>query len=379
MATWKNVKVTFDNVDTPKTTVRMANYLRVSPNTEEGPIANNIEVGLYADKTGKGKQTYGPRWSELSLTGGGTTKAITTGVNPTKADNRNHTYMAVRQSKGDQWDVLYDFNRVGTTKKQLKVPRGNPNRIDIGLEVMGPQYVDVPNIGNRMQFMREDKVWQRAASADTAKVNTLGGCGAKVKPPYCFNAKLTGGESFTQWSVSKPRKAPKVAESIPVHAERNPAIAPEDAHDVFNGVDQQALEQCMKKDPDNCLTTVPGLAECVQSVGVCNAGGLLETLAFPSTKKATVSESDVRARAVADFDVRTEKLNVSLATEHHLNTPSLPGAEAGSAAWTVSSSAPTPGLGDAGRSYQGFRAVYAADSGRLLEACWGQMCREPSR
>ncbi len=62
-------------------------------------------------------------------------------MNPAKADKHNHTYMTIRQDQGDQWDELSDFDKVGSTAHQLKVPRGNPTAIHVGLEVIGPKYV----------------------------------------------------------------------------------------------------------------------------------------------------------------------------------------------------------------------------------------------
>ncbi|MER6570027.1 hypothetical protein ABT288_28530 [Streptomyces sp. NPDC001093] len=32
---------------------------------------------------------------------------------------------------------------------------------------------------------------------------------------------------------------------------------------TFHGVDQDALQNCLANDPDSCLATVPGLAQCV--------------------------------------------------------------------------------------------------------------------
>lgn len=42
---------------------------------------------------------------------------------------------------------------------------------------------------------------------------------------------------------------------------------------------------------------------------------------------------------------------------------------------TVESSAPNHGLEQRGLTFQGFRATYSAGTGRLLDACWGQLCR----
>ncbi|MDO0927244.1 hypothetical protein QQY24_18155 [Streptomyces sp. TG1A-8] len=195
-ATWRNVPITYDQVST-SATVQTSNYLRLTPNTSSSEFGRNIEIGLYAEKTGKTTMTYGPRWTELGANGG-RTKAITAGVNPTKQDKRNHTYMLVRKASGNQWDVLYDFNTVGSTTDQLKVVGGNTNRIDVGLEVTGPQYTNVPDISSRMQFMDGNKSWHQVATKDVAKVLSLATCSSTKKPPYCFKSKLTDNTNFTQ-------------------------------------------------------------------------------------------------------------------------------------------------------------------------------------
>ncbi|MGI5473321.1 hypothetical protein [Streptomyces sp. CA-132043] len=366
-ATWRNVPITFDKVSTTGQTVQVGNYMRLTPNTEKSPFANNIELGLYAEKTGKDTHTYGPRWTELTSKGG-KTKAITAGVNPTKADGRNHTYMTVRQDSGNQWDVLYDFNKVGSTTDQLKVPRGNPNRVDVGLEVMGPKYANVPTIANRLQFVAEDKAMRRVQSANVAKVNSLGACGSAHKPPNCFTAKLTGGSEFAQWAVSKPRKATATAAatrslSAATDGHRPLAASPE----IFHGVDQQALQQCLAEDPDSCLTTVPGLAECVTTTRLCNAAALETRPALAAARandSPAVSEPDLRQRAATAFDVAPQQLEVTGPQE------------AGAGMWTVTSQAHTPGLQPGGEDYAGFRASYSATTGELLEACWGQTCQQ---
>ncbi|WP_260867963.1 hypothetical protein [Streptomyces sp. SAJ15] len=367
-ATWRNVPITFDRVATPHETVQASNYLRVTPNNEKSPFAPNIEIGLYAEKTGKTTSTYGPRWTELGKHGG-RTKAITAGVNPNKADRRNHTYLTIRKDKGHQWDVLYDFNQVGSTTDQLKVVLGL-NRIDTGLEVMGPQYVNVPDIGDRMQFLDLNRTWHRIKTKNTAKVISLPGCGKQKKPPYCFKTRLTGGQSFTQWTVGKPRKQ----QAVPAAQETAPP-APTVSGSVprvFNGVDQRALQQCLAKDPDACLNTVPGLSRCVRTARVCNATALH---AVPSSADpvapAGVSASAVRARAAASFAVAPEGVSVTSA-----RTPAeFPVASVGPRVWTVKSSHTTPGLEKRGLRFTGFRATYSAQTGQLLEACWGQMCR----
>lgn len=368
-ATWRNVPITFDQVDTSAETVQVANYMRVTPNTEDTPAAENIEVGLYAEKTGKTTQSYGPRWWELT-TSGGQVYTIRAGVNPNVADGRNHTYMAVRQDGANQWFVLYDFNMVGVTLHQRPVPRGNPNRIDVGLEVIGPKYTNVPAIANRMQFMDENKTWRRVARANTATSVTLPACSTTYKPPNCFTTKLTDSTSFTEWNVSKPRSTTTSAQFGPAAAATSASARTVPA--VFNGVDQRALQTCMEEDPAGCLDTVPGLAECVMTQDACNAEALLATDA-PATQRRSepaVSAAQVRSQAAKAFGVGKSDLTVT--------APSAAAASVDAAssetAWTVSSRHMTAGLRPSdGREYEGFQASYSAQ-GDLLKACWGDLC-----
>ncbi|MEU2389624.1 hypothetical protein [Streptomyces sp. NPDC007369] len=378
-ATWRNVPITFGSGGDAGS-VQASNYLTMVPNTEGGMFANRIEVGLYAEKTGPTTSTYGPRWMELGNSGG-KTKAITAGINPAVADSMNHTYMTIRQASGDQWDVLYDFNWVGSTTDQLKVPRGNSNRIDIGLEVMGPQHVTVPEIANRVQFMAENKAWSRASIADTAQVTTLGICGqskglpsdptAVYTAPYCFNAKLTDATKFTQWTVSKPGTTTSQASPLPPQSTG-----------TFNGVDQKALSRCLATDPDACLTSVPGLSACVQTAKVCNAAALhsVPRSSARGADSAPGEVADIGARAAASFGVAQNTVRVTTGTRAPGATAtfglsSQSPAAADTAVVTVESSAPNHGLEQRGLTFEGFRATYSASTGQLMDACWGQMCR----
>ncbi|MEU5094504.1 hypothetical protein [Streptomyces sp. NPDC020996] len=372
-ATWRNVPIAYDQIST-NATVQTSNYLRLTPNTQGNEFGRNIEIGLYAEKTGKTTMKYGPRWTELGKNGG-RTKAITAGVNPTKQDKRNHTYMLVRQATGNQWDVLYDFNTVGSTTDQLKVVGGNTNRIDVGLEVTGPQYTNVPDIASRMQFMDGNKSWHQVATKNVAKVLSLPTCSSTNKPPYCFKSKLTDNTDFTQWTASKPRKpAPSVtptraAAGLSSWASlRQSEGIPADV----NGVDQNALSACLDRDPDSCLQKVPGLAECVRTADVCNA------IARHAKPQATTARADddapsatsLRERAARSFAVDPQQISLtrsSTTDERALSSGS-------EATWTVTSRQMTTGLEHDHRLYRGFTAVYSARTGQLLEACWGQMC-----
>ncbi|MDX3804126.1 hypothetical protein [Streptomyces sp. AK04-3B] len=382
-ATWRNVPVTYTSGSTGDTTVSAANNLTMTPNTEGGLFANYVQVGLYAEKTGASTSTYGPRWTELGDSGG-RTEAITAGTNPSKPDGTNHTYMVLRQDNTDQWDVLYDFNWVGTTTDQLAVPRGNANRIDIGLEVMGPQYLTVPQIANRVQYLAENKTWYRAATANTAQVASLGLCGQGSTAPYCFNMQLTDNTTFTQLAVAKPgpttlQSADGTAglEQLVPNGQSSAGTTPSVPRGTYNGVDQTALAACMAQDPDSCLTAVPGLAQCVQTVQKCNA----TALATKDTDEARTSASNVSGasrgqileRAAASFGVPAQALDITSA-ESTATALSASGSASTDAVWTVESSSSTHGLEQRDRLFHGFRATYSAVTGRLLDACWGTMC-----
>lgn len=366
-ATSRNVPFVFDHADTGSETVQVSNYLRVTPNTSSRPDGPNIELGLYAQKTGRTTNSYGPRWTELTNSGG-RTKAITAGVDPNKPNKRNHTYMTVRQDQGNQWDVLYDFNKVGSTTSQLKVLGGATNRIDVGLEVTGPQYIDVPPISNRMQYMTGNKVWERVATRNVAKSVTLPGCGSSSRPPNCFTTRLTDGTSFTQWTVSKPRQH--------AVAPVAPAVADTSLPATFNGVDQQALQSCMDNDPDTCLTSVPGLSECVTTARICNAAALQDNSTADDTMtNADVTAADIRDQAATAFDVPASDLTVAppvLPAGPKLSRSETSGSSDG--AWAVTSTHSTPGLQQTDQRFDGFTARYSARTGTLLEACWGDLC-----
>ncbi|WP_245173451.1 hypothetical protein [Streptomyces aureus] len=366
-ATWRNEPLVFDHTDTGSATVQASNYLRVTPNTSSSPDGPNIEIGLYAQKTGRTTNSYGPRWTELTNSGG-RTKAITAGVDPNKPNKRNHTYMTVRQDHGNQWDVLYDFNKVGSTTSQLKVLGGATNRIDVGLEVTGPQYIDVPAISNRMQYMTGNKVWERVATRNVARSVTLPACSSSSRPPNCFTTKLTDGTNFAQWTVSKPRQ-----HAVALAA---PAAANTSLPATFNGVDQQALQSCMDDDPDTCLASVPGLAECVTTARICNAAALQhDATADDTTTDADVTAAGIRDQAAAAFDVPADDLTVAppvLSAGPRISRSE--GDSSSDGAWAVTSTHSTPGLHPTDQRFDGFTARYSARTGALLEACWGDLC-----
>ncbi|MET9057100.1 hypothetical protein ABZX99_04660 [Streptomyces antibioticus] len=242
----------------------------------------------------------------------------------------------------------------------------------------GPQYVNIPSIANRMQFMTGNKVWQQVATGNVAKSVTLPVCSATHKPPKCFTTKLTDGSKFVQWIVSKPRRqaaAPASSAAPPAASAHGWNAGAANPPSTFNGVDQQALHACLENDPDNCLATVPGLSECVITVRVCNAAALPSGEASEdASPDAAVSADDIRSRAAAAFDVPSGAIAVTPPASPLALTTRTNAAGSGDNAWRVSSTSSTPGLQHADRRVNGFTARYSAHSGALLEACWGDLC-----
>ncbi|MEU9030719.1 hypothetical protein AB0D46_25005 [Streptomyces sp. NPDC048383] len=382
MGTWRNVPIGFGGSIPSGTNVNVDNQMEVIPDVTKD--SHSIILGLSADWLAAGpgipgSARYQPHWTQQSPQGGAT-HVITQGRNPSAADNSNHTYMALLQPVGNEWDVLYDFNLVGTTDRMGASPRSTTSRIDIGLGVRGPEHVTVPNIANRMQYMPlTTGAWKRTSMAKVSSFSLgLNACGPTMPGPWCFATRLTGGTEFTQWSVAKPGATTPAPTPAPApSALRGGQAAPAggDRARFFNGVDQQALGKCLAEDGD-CLSTVPGLTKCLQTVRQCNQAALDPSGTPQPTHTPAPRKEDFKNRAATLFAVPQATVRVKQAT------PSPSALSAGRELMsttvpvvTVESSAPTKGLDKRGLTFEGFRATYSATTGELLSACWGEACK----
>jgi hypothetical protein len=87
-----------------------------------------------------------------------------------------------------------------------------------------------------------------------------------------------------------------------------------------------------------------------------------------------MSAADIRDQAASAFDVPADTLT--------LTPPAAPAGPKAArlhstesdAVWTVTSTGSTPGLQHTDRRFDGFTARYSANTGALLEACWGDLC-----
>ncbi|MEU4862527.1 hypothetical protein ACIG0C_29965 [Kitasatospora aureofaciens] len=388
-ATWRNLPITFDSSNDPNIMVAAANYLTVTPDISSFAT---VRIGLYAQKTGSQSASYAPHWEEVPSQGGGRETAINIGVGPDQADGRNHSYLLQRQDNGDQWDVFYDFNSVGTTTGQKPVPRASEgNRIDVGLEVNHPEHVDVPVFEDRALWMDENKVWGRFAPANTATQLGLGKCGdpspsgTPHTAPYCFTAQqepntqpLPSPPGTVSWNVGKPLAAPAPIAPITSRILMAPAI---EQPTMLNGVDQKKLHACLKNNPDACLTTVPGLADCLRNAKQCNAdqpptpprrkGDHMSTI-----QTADVNVDDLKLRTAAEFGVPLDSLRVSAGTVGDDDSGRRKAArwDADTPVWVITSDAPNHGRQQTGPRVAGLAATYTQGTGDIVDACWGSAC-----
>ncbi|GAB7184568.1 hypothetical protein ATKI12_6378 [Kitasatospora sp. Ki12] len=323
---------------------------------------------------------------------GGRETAIDVGSGPSLADGRNHSYLLQRQDDGAQWEVFYDFNSVGTTTGQKPVSRdAHGHRIDVGLEVSHPEHVNVPVVENRPQWMDENKVWARFAPANAATTLGLGKCGdlmpgttTPYTAPYCFTAQQNPQPSGTiSWNVAKPLTA--AVPPAPVAPRGQASSVPAAGRpNVFNGVDQDTLHTCLQNTPDACLTTVPGLAECLRTAGHCNTEQTVASVrrerddVTSAAPAAEPSFDSLKLRTATEFGVPVSSLKVSAGTVGDDTSGRRTAARwaADTPLWVITSDAPTHGRQQAGPSSDGLAVAYTQSTGDIVDACWGAACRQ---
>ncbi|MET8626345.1 hypothetical protein ABZW30_21760 [Kitasatospora sp. NPDC004669] len=389
-ATWRNLPITFDSSNNPNIMVGAANYLTVTPDIASSAT---VRIGLYAQKTDAQSASYAPHWEEVPDQGGGRETAVNVGVGPNQADGRNHSYLLQRQDNGDQWEVFYDFNSVGTTTGQKPVSRASEgNRIDVGLEVNHPEHVDVPVFEDRALWMDENKVWARFAPANTATQLGLGKCGdprpgsnTPYTAPYCFTAQqktntqpLPSPPGTASWSAGKPLATPAPIAPVSARSLATPAL---ERPTVFNGVDQETLHTCLQNTPDACLTTVPGLADCLRTAKQCNADQPPTALRrkgdhVPPALTTDVNVDDLKLRTAAEFGVPVDSLRVSAGTVADDSSGRRRAArwDADTPLWVITSDAPNRGRQQAGPQSVGLAVTYTQSTGDIVDACWGSAC-----
>jgi hypothetical protein len=303
-------------------------------------------------------------------------------LDSTLADGSTHTWMSLGNDSG-QWDMFYDFNPVGTTR----FAAGNRIRdLEYGLL---PQYAEntalATGFEDRVQILDGNSVWRRPRLGEVAQfdANICGQpnpsaieFGETNTPPYCFTTSLVPRASTTSGSpaevdrfvMGKPAADPL---TIGPRAAANQAGVA--SGKIHNGVDQRLLAGCMATDATRCLTTVPGLAECVQARKICNI-----THRVPANRGVPISAD--KARRLAQQTVKDDSSNAtttSLTSAELLRQTkiALRGVEPLEEVHVVTGDGAVRSLSrQAEREFRGYTMIYQAQTGQLLYACLGQAC-----
>lgn len=304
-------------------------------------------------------------------------------VDATLDDRTMHTWMSLGNSDG-QWDMFYDFNPAGTTR----LTAGAYTReLQYGLlhQYTANTALDIP-FENRVQVFDATEVWRRPRLNEVAAfpANVCGQPDPQTlmlkepnTPPHCFTTSLVTRASSTsnpmpevdRFVVGKPGvNALASASSVP--------SAPA-ASGVHNGVDQRALAACMAADATQCLTAVPGLADCVRARKVCNTTRRATAVA----ERGTPVTADVaRQRARADVGDRkpaagVRTTTVTAADFARRSGTTLDTVDGTATVHVVTSDNPATGLSrKADQTYAGYTMAYQGATGRLLYACLGDSC-----
>jgi hypothetical protein len=388
MGAWRQHPMTLNAGSSVPDANTMSNQINWDPVTSTGDNAgrSHVSMGWQAKYLASDNSTtHAAYWSETGVIDGWTVEeyhAIDE-ADSTLDDGSMHTWMSLANSDG-QWDMLYDFNPVGTTRFAVG---GYTRDLEYGLL---HQYTENAALAaafeDRVQVLGSAGLWRRPKLAEVAAfpANICGQPDPTTlmlkqpnSPPHCFTASLvtrpssTGGTAeVDHFVVGKPAVG---SLALTNGAPRAPALPASGAH---NGVDQRALAACLAADATQCLATVPGLAECVRARKVCNTTRRPAASVEHGTP-ITAEIAGQRARAaVGDrtaAGVNTTTLTAADVTRRSA-TP-LNTVDGAAKVHVVTSDNPVTGLsGQTDRSYAGYTMVYLAETGRLLYACLGHNC-----
>lgn len=369
-------------------------YTEITPIDAQGIAGGAVEYGWQAARTSSTVATpvYNSYWLE-TRTGGQQYHAVPAtdefgaANGSTVADGRGHSYLLAGTGTSGQWDVYFDYNRVGTTTGQIG---GRMRDSETGLRV---RYLDAATLALpaelRTQLMDENGTVRRPYYNETA-VSTpkqcnmppvwddfSGGAGENL-PPWCLDASRTSYEQ-PDWplqadvfTVRKPTSTTSAANAPALRVSR----------DSFNGVDQHALVACMDNDANQCLSTVPGLRECIaRRVNTCN----VTAPATPAAAARRVRTSVAEVRKSAAAQLRLAGATTRQATADTARTTTVGELRSQIPQFTAMNIADSTtvhvltgddtvtGMTDSDDSvYHGWTMVYLADGGSLLYAQLGR-------
>lgn len=372
-------------------------YAGITPINAQGVASGGVELGWQAQRTSSTNATaaYNAYWLETLPTSQhyyavSAVDEFGASNGSTVADGRNHTYMLLGAGTSGQWEVYFDYNRVGTTAGQ---PGGRMRTSEVGQRV---RYLDAATLPKttqiRTQLMDANGVLRRPYYAETA-VGTpkqcqmppvyedFGGGEGGNKPPWCLDASRS---TFQQpdlplqtgvFTVAKPTTS-SVAAAVPPLPRLQPRT------DSHNGVDQKALAACLQTNADHCLDTVSGLRACVlahhqRCNSVTDSSGL-----YRRSDRIGLSEARERAKAQVRLAGTT---TVKLATADTARTTTIGALRADvpdiQADWlpdieevhVLTGDDAVTGLSAAAdKVFRGWTLVYLARAGSLIYASVGR-------
>ncbi|GGQ83503.1 RICIN domain-containing protein [Couchioplanes azureus] len=298
-----------------------------------------------------------------------------------------HSYLALASANG-KVDLLYDYNTVGTTAGSES---GRISYLETGLSHSDQGTAVIPTgIEHRTQILDVTGVWRRPAAASLSLYEDRPcygpSWGLPFTPPACTNGAVVVRQpaEMEYFTVTQPSAAPAPASAPNLSAGLQADVPPT----VLNGVDQRTLASCLQTSPDNCLATVPGLAQCVAQRKQCRAWNENRQ---PAVKLRAARMTAAEAIAAARKTLLTDKGRALPATVRPLTRTMTAGdytaadllktgAKATDQIIVVTGGtrvrAPEPTSDDS--SYAGFTLAYHVATGTLLHTCLGPSC-EPLR
>lgn len=386
MGAWRQDPMTLNAPGSSNPDVNtMTNQVNWNPLTSAGdnPGYDYVEMGWRGSYRASDNSTaHTAYWLEQ---GGGTEEyhAIDA-VDATLADGTMHTWMSLGNSDGE-WDIFYDFNPVGTTRFATGA---YTRELQYGLlDQFTPNTALARPFEDRVQIFDGAQVWRRPTVREVAAfpANVCGQPDPLTltlklpnSPPHCFSTSLVTRNTNTtsalaeadRFVVGKPGVDSLAAAGGRPQAPASPVSG------VHNGVDQRALAACMSTDVTQCLTTVPGLADCVRARKICN---IIDRSTAAAQRGTPVSADGARqhARAAAgDRGAAGVKTTTLTAADFARRSGTPLGTVDGAAqVHVVTSDHPAASLSrQTGGPYAGYTMAYQATTGRLLYACLGHDC-----
>ncbi|GIE90525.1 Ricin-type beta-trefoil lectin domain-like [Actinoplanes regularis] len=380
--TWRNLPASY----TPEARTQpndLDNFieLRSRNSSNEDNQADGIEFGLHQALVQNAAVVH-PYWTEWGP-GGQEYHSVLNSEGGTAADGRNHSYMLMPTAAGGQWDVLYDFNLVGTTTRQEGAQFRDAYA---NLAVANPSSVSTAEaFQNRLQLYDVSGVWHRPYLTETSRTEPKT-CSALPTdadplwsefnaPPWCMTTGLvtrnTTPVTVDYMSVKVPRTGSGLTALAPPHPTATTAAG------TVGGVNQQALRDCLEKSPDTCLDTVAGLQDCVSARRICSSPDVSRATAVPiSLDQARRAVSRHLAPAAAPTS-STSRPVAALDARLRAELPTLP---AGSQVHVMTGNDRVHGFGaNAENTYDGYVMVYDAARSVLLYACLGADCPQATR